>query len=156
MTRPDAVSHKSRQTLFAAFAILLIALLFLACNRPQHRADDLVFRDWYVATPMGNGTMTVAYGSIENVGGGERHLVAVSLSCADSAALHETVTAGGRVSMHALPSVIIQPAGEARFAPGGKHLMVFGLKKSEECRAKFTFGAEEAVFAIPVRPRDLK
>lgn len=115
-----------------------------------------MFRDWYIATPMGNGTMSVAYGAIENTGPAERHLVAVSLSCADSVEMHETSTAAGRVSMRALPSVVIGANEKVRFAPAGRHLMVFGLRQNEDCKIQFTLGADTPTFAIPIRARELK
>lgn len=156
MARPGTILEASRSAHIAATVVFLIIFAIAGCNRAQHREHELVFRDWYVATPMSNGTMTVAYGSIENVGAGERHLLGVSLSCAESAELHETLTSAGQVSMRALPSVIIPPSGEVRFAPGGKHLMVFGFKNTKDCQVKFTFGADESAFALPVKPREAK
>jgi copper(I)-binding protein len=156
MARPGTISETSRGALIAAKTAILIVVALAGCNHPQHREHGLAFRDWYVATPMANGTMTVAYGSIENLGANERHLLAVSLSCAESAELHETLTSAGHVSMRALPSVIIPPAGEIRFAPGGKHLMVFGFKNTKDCQVKFTFGADESSFVMPVKPREAK
>lgn len=138
-------------------ALVLVSLGILpGCNKPQHAEAGLSFRDWYIATPMGNGTMSVAYGAIENTGPSERHLVAVSLSCADSVEMHETSTAAGRVSMRALPSVVIGAHARVRFAPAGKHLMVFGLRQNEDCKIQFTFGADTPTFAIPIHARELK
>ena len=135
---------------------LLAVLVFWGCQKPQHNEADLTFRDWYIATPMGRGTMAVAYGAIQNTVAAERHLVAVSLSCADSVEMHETATAAGRVSMRALPSVVLGPQAETRFSPGGKHLMVFGLRQNEDCKIQFTFGGDTPTFAIPIRARELK
>lgn len=98
--------------------------------------------------------MSVAYGTIDNDQPTERHLVAVSFSCANSAELHETLTAEGRVSMHRLASVVIPALGSIEFAPGHKHIMVFGLKTDAECRVKFVFGADEAIFTLPIKTRE--
>ncbi len=145
-----------RPRLIISMLTLLVAALVSDCQKPQHSEADLAFRDWYIATPMGRGTMSVAYGSIQNTAAAERHLVAVSLSCADSVELHETTTAAGRASMRPLPSVVLGPHAETRFSPGGKHLMVFGLRQNEDCKIQFTFGADTPTFAIPIRARELK
>lgn len=155
----DSIHVKRRQLVISRVvtALLFVFLGFLpACNKPQHAEAGLAFRDWYIATPMGNGTMSVAYGVIENQNAAERHLVAVSLSCADSVEMHETTAAAGRVSMRALPSVVIGANEKVRFAPAGKHLMVFGLRQNEDCKIQFTLGAETPTFAIPIRARELK
>ncbi len=103
---------------------------------------------------MGKSTMSVAYGTIRNDQSVERHLVSVAFSCADSAELHETMAAAGRVSMQRLDAVIVPAFGSVSFEPGHKHVMVFGLKTGADCRAKFTFGADEAAFVVPIKARE--
>jgi periplasmic copper chaperone A len=134
----------------AALALLVMA----SCQRPQQQIHGLRFSNWYIALPIGNSTMSVAYGTIENDRPTERHLVAVAFSCADSAELHETLATEGRVAMHRLDSVVIPAEGTIAFAPGHKHVMLFGLKTGAECRVNFVIGADEAGFSLPIKARE--
>lgn len=63
--------------------------------------------------------------------------------------LHESMTHEGMTSMRPLRTVALPAGDEVRFAPGGKHLMIFGLdrglKKGGTLPLTFRFRASPAV-----------
>lgn len=54
-------------------------------------------------------------------------LVAVTADAAQRAEMHETVRENGVVSMRAIQRVPVAANETVRFAPGGRHVMLFGL-----------------------------
>lgn len=73
---------------------------------------------------------TSAYFTIENTGDKDVALVAANTDIAQSAELHAHVMAGEMMRMEQQKQVIV-PAGQTvEFAPGGLHVMIFGLKAS--------------------------
>ena len=60
--------------------------------------------------------------------GGPAVLTGVTSSVAARVELHESTTAGGMSRMAMTLAVPVPAAGAVRFAPGGRHLMIFGLK----------------------------
>lgn len=116
---------------FAACALaVLLLVLALVSGRLAHSAaaPDLprVTEAW-VRLPVVAGRPGAGYMTIQ---GGARpdRLVAASSPAAERVELHRTVKAGGVMRMERVESLTI-PAGETvRFAPGGLHLMLFGVK----------------------------
>ena len=107
-------------------SLLLPAVLMLAaCD--QSAKPDLNVRDgWARATAEGQ-TSGAVYLTIDNKGGADR-LVSVSTDQAAMAMLHENATANGVSQMRMLESVDIPANGQAVLAPGGKHIMLEGLR----------------------------
>ena len=60
--------------------------------------------------------------------GGPAKLVAVSSPLAERIEMHSTSTAGGVMRMAALPAATVRADAPLTFAPGGSHLMIFGLR----------------------------
>ena len=56
-------------------------------------------------------------------------LVSVSSPIAEKAELHTHVMLGEVMKMQQIDSVAVPAGGQAVFAPGGNHVMLFGLKK---------------------------
>lgn len=54
-------------------------------------------------------------------------LTAVTAADAQSAEMHESMAAGGTMSMKPLKLVAVRAGGEVAFAPGGKHVMLYNL-----------------------------
>ena len=73
--------------------------------------------------PAVKGNPGAAYFELTNGGTGETSLAALVIAGAGKSEMHET--SGG--SMARLASVALQPGETVRFAPGGKHVMVFDL-----------------------------
>ncbi|GAB5379987.1 MAG: copper chaperone PCu(A)C [Aliiglaciecola sp.] len=73
---------------------------------------------------------TSAYFTIKNNGDKDVALVSANTDVATSAELHAHIMTGEMMSMQKQDQVIV-PAGQSiEFAPGGLHVMIFGLKAS--------------------------
>lgn len=137
----------------------LIPLLMLLgaplCSGQKHREAGMVFRDWYVVKPLAPGAGSVAYGSIRNEGHGNQVLSKADFSCAKEAALHETLTDGGRARMVDLGQITIAPDESVVFEPGRKHIMLQELTvpPGEKCTVSITLSGNSIRFEIPVRDR---
>ena len=107
-------------------SLLIPALLALAaCNRPA--APDLEIHDgWARATAEGQ-TAGAIYLRIDNKGGADR-LVGVSTDQAALAMIHDNQTVNGVSQMRMLEAVDIPANGQVVLAPGGKHVMLEGLR----------------------------
>ena len=107
-------------------SLLIPALLALAaCSKPA--APDLEIRDgWARATAEGQ-TAGAIYLTIDNKGGADR-LVGVSTDQAALAMIHDNQTVNGVSQMRMLEAVDIPANGQVVLAPGGKHVMLEGLR----------------------------
>ena len=82
--------------------------------------------------PVGAGYLVV-----RNTGATPDRLLSVATAAADAAQLHSIDFANGIMRMRPIAGGVVVPAhGEARFAPGGNHIMFIGLKRP------FVAGAE--------------
>lgn len=106
--------------------LLLPALLLLAsCD--QQSAPDLNIRDgWARATAEGQ-TAGAIYLTIDNKGGADR-LVGASTDQAALAMLHENAVENGVSQMRMLDNVDVPADGQVVLGPGGKHIMLEGLR----------------------------
>lgn len=106
--------------------LLFPAMLMLAaCDQPA--APDLNIRDgWARATAEGQ-TAGAIYLTIDNKGGADR-LVGVSTDQAALAMIHDNETVNGVSQMRMLDAVDIPANGQVVLAPGGKHVMLEGLR----------------------------
>ena len=107
-------------------SFIAIALLFVSANSlAELKISDAKVRLLPPGVPN-----TSAYFVIENTGSKDRALVSASSDIATKVELHSHEMIDGMMSMRQQDKVII-PAGEkVRFAPGGLHLMIFGLQQS--------------------------
>ena len=53
--------------------------------------------------------------------------------------MHESISEGGVMKMKPIDSVDIPSKGKVAFAPGGKHLMIWGINDTAISRGKMTF-----------------
>jgi copper(I)-binding protein len=116
--------------LAAALAVAPVAASAQVATGPGvHRPDIKVTNAWIALPPNGLNSAT-AYMDITNGGEKTDTLLGVSCTCAARAELHEMTTVGGIMRMRpATGGLELQPAGEARLAPHGEHLMLMGLKQ---------------------------
>ena len=102
-----------------------LTLALAACSKPA--APDLNIRDgWARATAEGQ-TAGAIYLTIDNKGGADR-LTGVSTDQAALAMLHENATVGGVSQMRMIDNVEVPAKGQVVLAPGGKHIMLEGLR----------------------------
>jgi hypothetical protein len=57
-----------------------------------------------------------------------RRIVSAESSAAGMVMLHETMMHGDMAMMRDLPELLVPAGGKAELAPGGKHLMLMGMK----------------------------
>lgn len=135
----------------AVLPILIAALALPATAAPSRlNVSDAWSRP---ATGVnGAGFMTLT-----NPGSKAESLVAASSPAAARVEIHTTSLSGGLASMEKLASVPVPAGGEVTFKPGGKHLMLMGLKRPLKPGDRFpitlTFasGAKvEATFSVGV------
>lgn len=113
---------------FAAMTIRgwLAATIALIVSAQAAAAGIDVTDAWSRATPPGI-KVGVAYLVIANHGQADRLLGAAS-PVARSAELHVSTMESGMVQMRHLDALDIASGGHAAFAPGGRHIMLIGLK----------------------------
>ena len=72
--------------------------------------------------------MTAGYLTIRNLGERPDALLGAACACAAEVSAHETSEMGGMSTMRASAAVVIPAKGTITFAPGGRHLMLMGVK----------------------------
>jgi hypothetical protein len=121
----------------ATLAALALAPALAACGQG---ADPVVTQGW-MRLPANPAAPAAAYFTLKG-GRKAKTLVGVSTALADKAEMHETMTmnagamhagGGAMIGMAPLARVPLPAGGEVVFAPGGRHVMVFGVKR--EARA---------------------
>jgi hypothetical protein len=123
------------QTVLRSVVGPLVAIAMLgyglagAALAQEVRAGDLVItRAWARATP-GGAKVGGAYLTIENKGATADRLTGGSADIAGKVEVHEMATKNGVMTMRPLDSgLTIDPGKTVKLAPGGYHLMMFGLK----------------------------
>lgn len=104
---------------------------------------------------------TAAYLVIENPDHEADVLLGVTCDAAKSVEIHTMKNQAGTMIMKKLDSLALPARGEIVFAPGGNHLMLFGLKRSlrsgEHVRLTLTFKAAGKVEVdAPVKRQELE
>ena len=112
-----------------ACATMLSYFLAAPARAEEIKAGDLVITQaWSRATP-GGATIAGGYLTIENKGSVADRLIGGSADVADRVQVHEMAMNNGVMTMRQLDKgLAIEPGKTVKFAPGGYHLMLFGLK----------------------------
>jgi copper(I)-binding protein len=71
---------------------------------------------------------TAAYFSIQNHSDTSQILISATADFATKAEIHNHILVNDMMSMQQQSEVVIQPGESVQFAPGGLHIMIFGLK----------------------------
>lgn len=116
-------------TMAFSFALLLAGASAAFAHGYQSGAVR-VEHPWAAATPSG-ANVGAAYMTIRNTGDVPIRLTGAITPVAERVELHEMTMAGGIMRMRPLTQGVVVPArGSFRFAPGGAHLMLIGLRKA--------------------------
>jgi len=83
---------------------------------------------WIRALPPTQ-SMTAAYFDIRNSGDTPLTITGATVAGASSAEIHVTREEDGRTRMERLTTLTVAPGQTESLAPGGKHLMLFGLER---------------------------
>lgn len=104
---------------------LLIPALFLLAAAGDPSSVD-IGHPWARATPgtAKNGVMFVTFTDR----GQPDRVVGVSTPAAEHAELHETIDDNGIMKMRPVDGIPLEPNAAVTLAPGGKHIMLMGLK----------------------------
>lgn len=123
-------------------------------------AAQVAFENAWLRAPAPGQPVTGGYCDIANAASTQATIVAFRDAdcrgddCAIRVEMHETIQHEGMVRMRPIPRLVIAGNGTLSLAPGGKHLMVFGLAseaREARLRAVFADGAEQVVRFV-VRP----
>lgn len=109
-------------------SILLSVFCTLALAHDFTVGSLRIDHPWSRALPP-NAPAGAAYFVVQNSGTAADTLVSASSPVAEKAELHTHVMLGEVMKMQQVESVAIPAGGNATFAPGGNHVMLFGLKK---------------------------
>jgi hypothetical protein len=125
------------------------ALLALAAGVPPAcaPAPSLEGRDAYIRPAIGGQPVTAAYMVLTSPAGAR--IVGVSSPKAKAVEMHDIVdTGGGVLAMMRLETLDLRAGETVRFAPGGRHLMVFEpqpLAEGETFPVEFALAGGEVV-----------
>lgn len=104
---------------------LLLTLQLTACeDRPGGRVEATNAR---IRAVVPGQDKTAGYFVLHNASGRTVTLVGVHSDAVRTIEMHETVHENGMAGMRRLPSVALAPGSTVPFAPGGRHLMLFGV-----------------------------
>lgn len=109
--------------------------------------EPLSVTDARIREPTPGRTTTAAYFTLHNRSAETLILTGAASPAASSIEMHTMVERDGRVGMRRVPEVTVSPDERIEFAPGGLHLMVFGVKTVEApfpISLKFADGTELA------------
>lgn len=90
-------------------------------------APGITLSNAVVRLPAVAGNPGVAYFTIAQGSGAPRKLAAVHVDGVDRAEMHQTVTKDGISTMAGATEVALEPGKAVDFAPGGYHIMLFGV-----------------------------
>ncbi len=122
-----------KQFVRALCGVIFAGVLFngpaRAVEADRIRAGDLVIAQaWTRATP-GGAKVGGGYLTIENKGTTADRLIGAKADFAEKVQLHEMTTKDGVMTMRPVEDgLAIEPGKIVKLAPGGYHLMLFGLK----------------------------
>ncbi len=134
----------------------LVALAITACAPADEPPSRIRIIDpWARVVPVA-GTAAV-YFTLRNDGGEDR-LIGAESPDARAAMVHESREERGMVRMRARPDLPVRAHGATRFAPGGLHVMLHGVKDAGRRRTiavtlRFARHPDITIHA-PVRPFD--
>lgn len=108
---------------FSIALILPLTALATACQAPAERGAT----DAWVRLPAASGRPGAGYFTLTGGAKGAT-LLAVESPAAQRAELHEMASEGGVMRMGAVANIPVPANGQVRLAPGGLHVMMFGIR----------------------------
>lgn len=110
----------------------LLAFLLVSCESGEPGQESpIAFENAWIRAPVAGRSVTAAYCDITNRG--EVAVVITGFASDDPEVrveMHETTEEDGMMRMQPLAHVTIPAKATVSFAPGGKHLMLFGFDGS--------------------------
>ena len=118
--------------MFSRLNLLTATCIFAVLASACAPVEPLAVEEPRIREPTPGRTTTAAYFTLRNNSGAAVTLVGAESSGASSIEMHTMVEREGRVGMRRVPEVTVEPGGSVDFAPGGLHLMVFGVERLDE------------------------
>lgn len=123
--------------------VFILLALFLAACAPTANSGSptgkVSIKDAW-ARPAKAGTTSAIYFVVENPSGQADAMLSVKCDAAMMAEMHMTKTdASGKSSMMKQESVPVPANGQAKFEPGGLHIMLMNLKQDLTAGQKLSF-----------------
>lgn len=137
--------------------IFVLAMLTgIAYAGDTQRAKHIELSQYWVRATIGTVPNTAAYLTIRSIDGRPDRLLRASSPAANKVELHAHLMQGGIARMRSVPSIVVPADKPMALAPGGLHLMLFGvkapLKVGETIPLTLTFERAGAVtLSVPVR-----
>ena len=140
MRHATTLQRPARRRMLGTMRSLLALSLFFAaaaCGAPAspssahevHAAAQLSVHDaWATPTPAGV-DVSAGYLTITNGAGRTDHLLSATSPRAANVEVHEMSMDGGVMRMRALGRLAVPAGGDVSLAPGGLHLMFFGVQQ---------------------------
>lgn len=107
--------------------LLLLTASLAACGTAPGQSTAVQVTEARIRVPVPGQDKTVAYLTIENGSTTPFVLTAIESAGARAIEMHTIDRDGDRVRMRRLPEVAVEPGATVTFAPGGLHLMIFGV-----------------------------
>jgi copper(I)-binding protein len=109
----------------------LLALIAAPAHADPHqvKAGDLVIASRAVRASIGHNPNTAAYLTIANGGAKPDRLMSAACACAAKVEIHVMQEMKGMMMMGDAGPVEVPAHGKVTFHPGGRHLMLTGLKE---------------------------
>ena len=104
------------------------SLIFLAFLAAPAWAQVTVEQPWSRATPPG-AEIGAGFMTLKNAGASAARVVGASSPAAARVEMHVTTHEGNVMQMREVPAYEVPAGGTFVLAPGGAHLMLFGLKR---------------------------
>lgn len=115
----------------AGVLVVLLASCDGAGQAPRSSESSLVFDNAWVRAPVAGRTVTAAYFDVTNRGETPLDIIGFNSDYPGlRVEIHESTEDGGMMRMRRLARVTIPAKATVSFAPGGKHLMLFGFDGS--------------------------
>ena len=147
----------TRRTLLGLGAALLA--LAACTGADSGAAPRITLEKAWVRPPAGGRTIGAAYLTIRNDGGADT-LTGASSPLAQSVQMHISKMDGDMMTMREEDKVPVPAHGQLAYAPGGRHLMMFGLKAGLKAGDKvpltlhFARSGDISTIATVGQPRD--
>jgi copper(I)-binding protein len=152
-----------KSAVFAPLALALGTLALAACGGQKAPAageaakapEGISVGDGRLVLPAVKGNPGAIYFTLHNDSASDVTIEGAAVKGAQSAMIHQTMTANGMSGMQMVPTLAVPAKGDLAFKPGGLHLMAMDLAdtlaKGGTTDVTLTFGnGDEAVFPVEI------
>jgi len=103
-------------------------IVLLAAGASCAVACDMRVEAAWIREPPPRAATLAGFATLVNSGSKPLRIVGAESSAAGMVMLHETMMHGDMAMMRDVPELLVPAGGKVELAPGGKHLMLMGMK----------------------------